>query len=135
MKNHYYIVEFTDYVKCKGCGQLLRSDNKTHVCNAKVTTFYNKQKCGKYEYVDMINCKEKTLTKHEQMIFFDLETFQDKLCHVPYACGYSYGDHKKVKISYGKKCMDSFVDHLLLVNEKVICAYNGSGFDFYLLLN
>jgi DNA polymerase elongation subunit (family B) len=69
------------------------------------------------------------------MIFFDLETFQDTICHVPYACGYSVGDHKNVNISYGKNCMDSLVDHLLTVNEKVICAYNGSGFDFYLLLN
>ena len=66
MKNHYYIVEYINYVKCKGCGELLRSNNKTYECNAKVTTFYKKQKCGKSEYVYMINCKEKNKNKHDK---------------------------------------------------------------------
>ncbi len=31
--------------------------------------------------------------------------------------------------------MNDLLDHLLNVQEKVICAYNGSGFDFYILIN
>jgi len=135
MNQHYYIIEFIDYIKCKQCGRKLREDNSDHVCNNKRISFYSKQKCGKSEYVDMINCEEKQMISNDKMIFFDLETFQDTVCHVPYACGYSIGDHKNVNISYGKDCMNNLIDHLMTVEEKIICAYNGSGFDFYILLN
>jgi ribosomal protein L32 len=54
MKEHYFIVEFIDYVKCKQCGKSLREDNITHKCNAKVTTFYQKKKCGKSDINHML---------------------------------------------------------------------------------
>ena len=69
------------------------------------------------------------------MVFFDLETFQETVSHVPYACGFSFGNHKNVDISYGKNCMDKFLDHISKAENKNICAYNGSGFDFYILID
>jgi DNA polymerase elongation subunit (family B) len=66
---------------------------------------------------------------------FDLETFQETVSHVPYACGFSYGDHKTVNISYGKNCMRGFIEHIIKQQNKYICAFNGSGFDFYILIN
>ena len=71
------------------------------------------------------------------MVFFDLETFQDKNLghHVPYACGFSYSNHNNVHIGYSKNCMDEFINHLLTVEDKIVCAYNGAGFDFFILLH
>ena len=84
----------------------------------------------------MIDCTDKKgKITEDTMIFFDLETFQENLYHVPYACGFSFGDHKNVNISYGKNCMENFINYIIKQKEKIICAYNGSGFDFYILIN
>ena len=83
----------------------------------------------------MIDCSNKEKISKDSMIFFDLETFQETVCHVPYACGFSFGNHKNVDISYGKISMDNFLDHISKAEKKNICAYNGSGFDFYILIN
>ena len=69
------------------------------------------------------------------MVFFDLETFQEKLNHIPYACGWGVGLCENVNISYGKNCMDELIKYLKDSKNKTVCAYNGSGFDFYILLN
>ena len=135
MNEHYFIVEYIDYKKCKQCGKKLLSENETHECNNKITTYWKSRICNKREYVDMIDCSDKVKISEDSMIFFDLETFQETVCHVPYACGFSYGNHKDVDISYGKNCMDKFLNHISKVENKTICAYNGSGFDFYILLD
>jgi hypothetical protein len=136
MNEHYYIVEYIDYFHCEHCGRKLLEGNKDHVCNKRGTTFYQSQRLKKREYVDMINCKDKKgKIVEDRMIFFDLETFQETVCHVPYACGYSIGDHKDVTISYGKDCMRGFIEHIIKQENKYICAYNGAGFDFYILIN
>ena len=134
MNDHYYIVENIDYDKCSHCG-IKHSLNKIHLCDKKRISYYSNVITKKREYVAMIDPSEKEKISNDTMIFFDLETFQEKISHVPYACGFSYGDHKNVIVTYGKKCMDSFINHILSVNNKIICAYNGSGFDFYILIN
>jgi len=84
----------------------------------------------------MIDCIDKKgKISEDTMIFFDLETFQETVRHIPYACGYSFGNHKDVIISYGQDCMKSFINHIIKQQNKIICAYNGSGFDFYILIN
>lgn len=135
MKEHYYIVEYIDYFHCEMCNKKLLTSNTTHVCSNKKITYHRKRNLKKTEFVDMIDCKDKEKIKEDTMIFFDLETFQDKICHVPYACGFSHGDHKNVDISYGKNCMDKFINHIIKQKNKIICAYNGSGFDFYMLIS
>ena len=135
MNEHYYIVENIDYFRCDHCGRRLLSSNENHECSNKMTTFYKSRVCKKREFVDMIDCSDKSKITKDSMIFFDLETFQETSYHVPYACGFSYDDHENVKISYGKNCMDDFINHITKVENKTICAYNGSGFDFYILIN
>jgi hypothetical protein len=135
MNEHYYIVEYIEFKKCDNCGKRLLQNNKNHQCNNNVLTYYKKQKCKKSEYVDLVKCEDKQKISEDTMIFFDLETFQEKLFHVPYACGFSIGDHKNVNISYGKNCTDDFINHILKVENKIICAYNGSGFDNFIILN
>jgi len=135
MNDHYYIAEYVDYFKCQQCGRKLSKKNETHQCSNKMTTYYKKQVCGKREFVDMIDCSDKEKISKDSMIFFDLETFQETVCHIPYACGFSYGNHETVDISYGKNCMDKFISHIEKAENKTICAYNGSGFDFYILIN
>ena len=134
MNDHYYIVENIDYITCRECGINHNSD-KVHVCNNKRISYYNNVITKKREYVQTIDPTEKEIIKKDVMIFFDLETFQESVSHVPYACGYSFGNHENVIVSYGKNCMDSFINHILNVDNKIICAYNGSGFDFYILIN
>ena len=134
MNDHYYIVENIDYNTCKECG-IKYSLDKIHLCNKKRVSYYNNVITKKREYVATIDPTEKEKISNDTMIFFDLETFQETISHVPYACGYSFGDHKNVNVSYGKNCMNSFLNHILSVNNKIICAYNGSGFDFYILIN
>ena len=101
MNEHYFIVEYIDYKKCQQCGKKLLSDNETHECSNKMTTYWKSRICNKREFVDMIDCSDKIKISEDSMIFFDLETFQETICHVPYACGFSYGNHKKFDISYG----------------------------------
>ena len=134
MNDHYYCVEYLDYNKCSQCGQTQRA-NIEHKCDPKRVTYYRSRKCNKKEFVDMIDCSDKEKIKEESMIFFDLETFQETIYHVPYACGFSYGDHKNVDISYGKNCMIKFIDHIIKAENKTICAYNGAGFDNFIVLN
>ena len=134
MKEHYYVVDTIEYKNCPDCGQELRADNETHVCGSKMTTYYNTQVLKKRDYVIMAPCKDKEILNRDKVIFFDLETFQESHFHVPYACGYSIGE-QDVQIRYGKGCMNDFIDLLLNSSDMYICAYNGSGFDFYLLLN
>jgi hypothetical protein len=134
LNEHYYVVESIDYKKCKSCGQRLRDDNDDHKCNPKNITYFNRKVCGKQDYVAMTDCREKEKIDKDSMIFFDLETFQENIRHVPYACGWCIGEGE-VNINYGKDCMNSFIDELLVCENKTICAYNGSGFDFYLLID
>ena len=39
MNEHYFIVEYIDYKKCQQCGKRLLSDNETHECSNKMTTY------------------------------------------------------------------------------------------------
>ena len=134
MNNHYYIVKDISYDYCQKCGQKFNT-NKDHQCNKNIISYKNRMIDGNKDYVPMINCQDKQKMNDNDIVFFDLETFQDesKHCHEPYACGYSIG-REEPTISYGKHCMEDFIDEILKLENKSICAYNGSGFDFYILL-
>jgi len=134
MNEHYYVVESIDFKRCKTCGKKLRQDNENHVCNEKNIAYFKNKVCKKTEYVAMINCREKNKIEKDSMVFFDLETFQDGLSHVAYACGYCVGE-QEVKIDYGEGCMNNFLNDILSYENKTICAYNGARFDFYLLID
>ncbi len=69
---------------------------------------------------------------YDDIIHFDLETFQESTNHVPYACGWF---NQEYKVTYGKDCINAFIDDIINLENKAISAYNGSGFDFYFLIN
>ena len=71
------------------------------------------------------------------VIYFDLETFQETNYHIPYACGWFDGEYI---FTYGIQDdkgnpFDVFIDQIIGVNNKKITAYNGSGFDFYFMID
>ena len=138
MKEHYYVVKYVDKIKKKqcegGCGRLLNVTNTKHVCTKPRIVYRNNMIEKKQSLVSMKKCKEPAVIDSDRMIFFDLETFQESISHVPYACGYTQG-LQEVQIDYGKDCMNNFVDMLLRCKDKYITAYNGSGFDFYFLID
>src|ERR1700678_3539175 len=41
----------------------------------------------------------------------------------------------KNTVTYGKNCIDKFIDEIVILQDKPITAYNGSGFDFYFLID
>jgi uncharacterized protein YprB with RNaseH-like and TPR domain len=137
MGEHYYICKEHNPIKCYTCGKTYFSSN-IHKCNFNVSKYYNRKVCdNNNKFVNSVNIEEKQKINDNDLIFFDLETFEDtkKSFHVPYACGYTTGKNLNVNISYGKNCCDDLLNYLNVVEDKFICAYNGSGFDFYILLN
>ena len=131
--DHYYLVYRKEYDWCHECGRKFDMAKK-HVCNSHCVSYKNRFLDGKKDVVFSKNIQEKEIIDDDSMIFFDLETFQDGAFHVPYACGYCIGNGE-VKKDYGKNCMNNFINLLCSVKGKTICAYNGAGFDFYMLIN
>ena len=81
--------------------------------------------------VSVKNIKDNKIN-YNNVIHFDLETFQESVNHVPYACGWYNGEYKE---EYGVNCIDPFINEIVKLEKKTISAYNGSGFDFYFLIN
>lgn len=127
---HYYLAEVIETLeKCPICGDQ-NIKTKTHKCNLKQTSFYQKQKCKKHNMVSVRNI-EKPKINYDDVIHFDLETFQPTTHHEPYACGWY---NKEYKVKYGKDCIDTFIADISKMEKKIISAYNGSGFDFFMLI-
>lgn len=132
--NHYSLItETIAYKRCKDCNKILNSNNTTHKCNLGNIRFTkNKFTDEKLVYVHPI--EESNVIDYNKMVYYDLETFPDSRgVHVPYACGWEI--EGKYYQAYGKGCIDQFVDVLATMENKIVCAYNGSAFDHYFLLN
>lgn len=136
MDNHYFIAKEHNLVQCALCKHKYYTSNE-HKCNIDNVKYYNKQVLNKRNdnIVSNYVLLDKNVITPDTMVFFDLETFQDNNCHTPYACGWSVGKSQDINISYGKKCCESLIEYLKKESNKIVCAYNGSGFDFYILLN
>ena len=132
--NHYYvIIDQLIREKCLLCGKQCYTLDK-HECNKNMVSYYNKFKTKMLSYKDL---KKSKLYGYNEMdyndvIFFDIET-KNGINNIlePYAIGW-YND--TYKMEYGKNCFEKFLDDILKSDKKFICAYNGSGFDFYFLL-
>jgi hypothetical protein len=134
---HYMLLgEETRYKICenKNCNRVLLESNTDHVCNAKRETYKNNMINGQNDYIPIKPIKEANKIDYDSMIFFDLETFPlgKTRSHEPYACGYY---HEKYYVDYGEGCMTNFVDYIIKQKNTIVSAYNGSGFDYYFLLN
>jgi len=128
---HYYIAEVINHLNCPECGKWMNAKNQ-HNCNPTRMS-YNQRMIKKNggNFVLIKNIKD-TKINYNSVIHFDLETFQEKHVHVPYACGWY---NRKYKLKYGKDCINTFVDEIVQEKNKFITAYNGSGFDFYFLID
>src|SRR2546425_11935527 len=76
----------------------------------------------------------------KNVINVDFETFStdETNYHSVYAVGFTlYCSNKTddVKIYYGMDSLDKFINNLLQMEDTILNAYNGSGFDFYFILN
>ena len=40
-----------------------------------------------------------------------------------------------MEVTSYKNCMIKFIDHIIKAENKTICAYNGAGFDNFIVLN
>jgi len=131
--NHYeLVVDEINFKKCERCGNVLRTDNTEHKCNITNVSFKKfKDKKNDTIHIQKVACK--TQTSIDDMIFYDLETFPDhRGLHQIYACGWWInGEYKQ---TYGQNCFDAFMNDIMSVEKKIICAYNGSSFDHYFTL-
>lgn len=149
--NHARLILDNHYNKY--CTICCRSYHNTHTCYAPQVKEVEHRRNGKDKVSVGYKDKKKPFNL-EKMIYFDLETFSnggyneiDTSGHNVYACGWHNEDGYEQ--SYGKNSFDKFFADLMLIwydekgnprNEndimsRTLCAYNGSGFDFYFLLD
>ncbi len=131
INEHYYLIEILNSGKCVKCGDRYVKDLKKHTCNITKVSYYKRKKCHEKNMVMVKNIEENKID-YNDIIYFDLETFQEAERHVPYACGWY---NKKYNVSYGQNCINKFIDEIVCLENKTITAYNGSGFDFYFLID
>jgi hypothetical protein len=140
---HYYYIDNIDYTTkyCTKCCKHYIKDS--HICNKTRVKEMEERRKGKDQV--KTNCKTKSKPIDlNKMIFYDLETFgeggtDEQNNHNVYACGmWMNGDYKQ---QYGQGSMNLLINALeqnyeLDKPKKYnICAYNGSGFDYYFLMN
>lgn len=136
------------YVNNNGLGHYVLIEGETHTCD----------KCGKY-WVKKHTCnityrrkmwlnrmsgnrnvipikieREKDFDVNS-ILYYDLETFKpygtEKI--VVYAASW-FCDGQYYQC-YGKDSWNEFMEFVLRQSDKIICAYNGAGFDFHFLMN
>jgi len=135
------------YVNNKGSGHYVLIEGETHICKECGQHWVKKHKClttrrkmwlnrmsGKRNVIPAKIKREEGFDKN-QMLYFDLETFKpegtDKI--VVYASSW-FCDGKYYQ-SYGKNSWNDFMEFVMKQKNKVICAYNGAGFDFHFIMN
>ncbi len=129
---HYSLYEAVHHDTCKGCGISVNTKNTSHKCDPKCVSYKNRVLDKKFDVVNVKNIKEDKKLDYTNVVHFDLETFQPEHVHEPYACGWNDGTYK---VSYGKDCIDKMIDEFVTYEDKIINAYNGSGFDYYFLID
>lgn len=136
-EEHYWWIrkEQRQRLKCKECG---RRYYTTHECNKARADFWQHRKPKRIGARTSLNrkpSKESPPFNEEQCIYFDMETFMEpsKGYHVPYAIGW-YSSAHGYQVSYGPQCMAEFLRYLKENTGKILVAYNGSRFDFHILL-
>lgn len=129
--DHYYHLIVKGYLKCCGCGKRYNTTYE-HKCNINVASYYQ-TKVQKKRIVKVFKKKEDRLD-YNSVMHFDFETFQEDKdgWHQPYAVGWFENEYK---VEYGRDCLTKFVDVIKNLENKTISAYNGSGFDFYIIID
>lgn len=148
--SHYFwrIKKLPPKQKCDKCGSSYRSK---HTCNDKRASFYQKFIAQTRITNSLMERKEKAVKNKEEQtefedsekfcVYFDMETWMDpnENIHVPYAIGWSFFNQQtnaqEYRVEYGEECTLNFVDFIMsLQDSSIFVAYNGSRFDFQILL-
>lgn len=131
---HYFTYDCIVYYKCQECGQKLSSKSSEHTCNPQKASYHNHIITKQKDVVRNKSIVAKSKINYEEVVHWDLETFEptDGVRHQVYASGFY---DKKYKVFYGQDAMDKTIDYFLNMKNKTISAYNGSGFDFYFLID
>ena len=128
-KGHYVMIEGETHV-CDECGKYWVNKHK---CNLRRKMWINRMSGNRSVIPAKVERKEEF--NDENMLYFDLETFKpngsDKI--IPYAVSW-YSD-KTYYQEYGTEAWEKFIAFLMVQKDKVVCAYNGCGFDFHFLMD
>lgn len=126
---HYVLIEGS-VSYCDKCGKYWI---KKHKCNLRRQMWINRMS-GKRNVIPA-NVMRDTKYDNSQMFYYDLETFKNEGTDAitPYAVGWYCNDEYQQR--YGKDAWIQFYEYTLQQRNKVLCAYNGSSFDFHFLLN
>ena len=134
MGEHYYTYELVCYRKCDVCGQKVLSTNTDHKCNKDKASYYTVQITKEKSMVTTSKYVEDKLD-YDKVVYWDLETFQpeeDGVRHEIYASGFY---DKKYYVYYGHDAADKTFSHFMKLENRIITAYNGSGFDYAFLID
>lgn len=128
-KGHYVLIEGETHV-CEECGKYWV---KKHKCNLRRKMWVNRMSGNRNVIPAKVVQQEKFDTG--KMLYFDLETFKPENSDaiVPYAASW-FCDEKYYQ-SYGEDAWNEFVEYLMGQSNKLVCAYNGAGFDFHFLMS
>ncbi len=132
---HYYSYDMIIHYRCENCGARVTSESNHH-CSRDAASYYHRMiKGDKNGVVSSFKIKKEGKLDYNSVVHFDLETFQpaDGVRHEVYAS--AYHAEGKYTVYYGQKSMDKMVDDFMKFENKIVNAYNGSGFDFYFLIN
>lgn len=129
---HYFEVKVKNMNKCKECF-ITYNEAEEHICDLKRKTYVQHQiKGNKKDIVISKHLKEDRLN-YNQVIHLDFETLtEDNGNQVVYASGiYCENDYT---CFYGKDALEKTVEFLVNQKNKIINAYNGSRFDYYMIM-
>jgi hypothetical protein len=134
------------FIACKGMGHYVLIEGETHVCDNCGKYWVKKHKCNlrRKLFLNKMSGIRNVIPAlvekdHEfddkNMLYFDLETFKpdgtDRI--EPYAVSW-FSDETYYQ-EYGKDAWEKFMAFLMIQKDKIVCAYNGAGFDYHFLMN
>jgi len=128
-QGHYVLIE-GQVSLCEKCG---KHWIKKHKCNLRRQMWINRMS-GKRNVIPA-NVEREVKHDDSTMFYFDLETFKDVGTDAitPYAVGWYCNDEYQQR--YGKDSWSEFYEYAKQQKNKILCAYNGSSFDFHFLMN
>ena len=128
-KGHYVLIEGETHV-CDDCGKYWVNKHK---CNLRRKMWINRMSGNRNVIPAKVERAEKFDDKN--MLYFDLETFKPNGCDkiIPYAVSW-FSDETYYQ-EYGTDAWEKFIAFLMIQKDKIVCAYNGCGFDFHFLMD
>lgn len=127
-RGHYVLIEGETHT-CEECGKYWV---KKHKCNFRRKMWLNRMSGKRCVIPSKTERDEKF--DNNNMLYFDLETFKpdDTDAIIPYAAGwYCEGKYQQ---AYGENSWNEFIEFIMTQKDKIVCAFNGAGFDFHFLM-